>query len=362
MSGGRSLQIITNSEPGFDSYFSGNTTDICPVGALTTADFRFGARPWELSDVPSIDPWDAAGANLSLGMRLDRETGGRSIIKRVMPRQNEYVNEIWISDKARFGHHFTRSADRLAYPLTDEARAPWAEALRTAAEQLRAAEGDIAILAGSGLANEDLYALQRLADGLGDVRLGAWPPTHGGADLVAQVGVGQGTNLGELGRGDVVLVIASDLEEEVPLWRLRLKQAADRGVLMLVANARGTRMDDFACPRVALPDGSAAHFLANLREEDEYVYGRMRDARNLVIVAGAEGLDLAGSRALMQAAANLLIETGHGRPRQQRPAVAAARAQRHGAALSGLHAGGHAGHHGASAQNAAGGACGPACG
>ncbi|PJF22024.1 MAG: NADH dehydrogenase (quinone) subunit G, partial [Phototrophicales bacterium] len=63
---GRKLQIITNSDPGFDTYFSGNTTDICPVGALTTADFRFGARPWELTEVPSICPHDAAGSNISL--------------------------------------------------------------------------------------------------------------------------------------------------------------------------------------------------------------------------------------------------------------------------------------------------------
>lgn len=312
---GRSLQIITNSDPGFDSYFSGNTTDICPVGALTTADFRFGARPWELTEVPSIDPWDAAGSNISLSTRLDRDAGGRAIIKRVLPRQNEYVNEIWISDKARFGHHFSRSADRLANPLTGESRATWSEALQAAADALRAAGADLGIIAGSGLSNEDLFALRQLADGLGSARLGAWPPTHGGADLVAQVGVGQGTNLGQLGRGDVVLVIASDLEEEVPLWRLRIKQASDRGILLVVANARHTRLDDFACQSLRYPTGGAAHFLANLREQDEYIYGRLRDADNLVIVAGAEGLDLAGSRALMQAAANILIETGHvGRP------------------------------------------------
>lgn len=312
---GRSLQIITNSDPGFDSYFSGNTTDICPVGALTTADFRFGARPWELTDVPGIDPWDAAGSNISLGTRLDRDAGGRAIIKRVMPRQNEYVNEIWISDKARFGHHFTRSEDRLAWPMTGEARATWAEGLQDAADRLRAAGEDVAIIAGSGLSNEDIYALRQLADGLGSARLGAWPPTHAGADLVAQVGVGQGTNLGELGRGDAVLVIAADLEEEVPLWRLRIKQAADRGILLLVANSRRTRLDDFASQQLRYPTGGAAQFLANLSEENADIYGRLRDADNLIIVAGAEGLDLAGSRALMQVAANILIETGHvGRP------------------------------------------------
>ncbi|MEL6308419.1 MAG: 2Fe-2S iron-sulfur cluster-binding protein, partial [Chloroflexota bacterium] len=116
---GRRLQIITNSDPGFDTYFSGNTTDICPVGALTTGDFRFGARPWELTEVPSISPWDAAGENINLSTRLDREFGGRAQIKRVMARQNEWVNEIWISDKTRFGHHFTRSDNRLLKPVVD---------------------------------------------------------------------------------------------------------------------------------------------------------------------------------------------------------------------------------------------------
>ncbi|HVO43416.1 MAG TPA: 2Fe-2S iron-sulfur cluster-binding protein, partial [Aggregatilineales bacterium] len=96
---GRTLQIITASTPPFDTYFSGNTTDICPVGALTTADFRFGARPWELTEVPSICPHCPVGCNISLTTRPDRDAGGKTIVKRVMPRQNEAVNEIWICDK-----------------------------------------------------------------------------------------------------------------------------------------------------------------------------------------------------------------------------------------------------------------------
>lgn len=317
---GRSLQIITNSDPGFDTYFSGNTTDICPVGALTTADFRFGARPWELTEIPSICPHDAAGSNISLSVRLDRDFGGRAMIKRVMPRQNEYVNEIWISDKTRFGHHFTRSEDRLQRPLSRNisdklAPASWSEALSAAAAKLKDADGDVAAIAGTGLSNEDAWALRQLVEGLGGERLGAWPPTHAGADIVAQVGVGKGTNLGDLGKGDAILVIASDLEEEVPIWRLRLKQAVDRGAYLVVANARKTRMDDFAVEVIRYDTGQAAHWLDGIKKGAKDTAKALADAENLVIVAGAEGLTLDGSRALMQAAANFLIESDHvGKP------------------------------------------------
>ena len=312
---GRSLQIITNSDPGFDTYFSGNTTDICPVGALTTADFRFGARPWELTEVPSICPHDAAGSNISLSMRLDREAGGRAIIKRIMPRQNEYVNELWISDKTRFGHHFTRSEDRLQKPHIRKGNnlvdVTWTDAIRVVIDALKNADGDIAAIADSHMSNEDLWMLRNLVENMGGERLGAWPPTHAGADLLAQVGVGEGSNLGELKAGDAVLIIASDLEEEVPIWRLRIKQAHDRGVYVVVANARKTRMDDFAdaTPRYAY--GQAANFMNDIEGQAGEIAQKLAEAENLVVVAGAEGLSLDGSRALMQAAANFLIKSGH---------------------------------------------------
>jgi NADH-quinone oxidoreductase subunit G len=317
---GRSLQIITNSDPPFDTYFSGNTTDICPVGALTTADFRFGARPWELTEVPSICPYDAAGTNISLSTRLDRDFGGRAVIKRVMPRQNEYVNEIWMSDKTRFGHHFTRSENRLSQPMTRAgggklSTSVWPEAVAQAASKLNAADGDIAAIAGSQMSNEDLWALRQLVAGLGSERLGAWPPTHAGADLVAQVGVGVGTNLGTLGKGDAVLIIASDIEEEVPIWRLRIKQAKDRGAYVVVANARKTRMDDFASETLRYDVGRAAHTMNTLKKDQPEIAENLAAANNLIILAGAEGLTLEGSRALMQAASNFLIETDHiGKP------------------------------------------------
>jgi NADH-quinone oxidoreductase subunit G len=319
---GRRLQIITNSEPGFDSYFSGNTTDICPVGALTTADFRFGARPWELTGVASIAPHDPVGANITLSTRLDRDFGGRAMIKRIMPRQNEQVNEIWIDDKTRFGHHFTRDFDtRLLSPMLANANGElreigWKTALSEVAEVLASADGDIGVIASSYMTNEDLYALRQLVEGVGGSRFGAWT-TVAGADLVAQVGLGVGSNLADLGSGDAVLVIATDLEEEAPLYRLRLKQARERGAKVFVANARNTRMNDFVrrAERLRYETGKAADAMANFGDMFPDAAKAMTDAENLVIVAGAEGLNLDGSRALMQAAANFLIDTGHvGKP------------------------------------------------
>ena len=317
---GRSLQIITVSDPPFDTYFSGNTTDICPVGALTTADFRFGARPWELTNVPSVCPHCPVGCNTTLSTRLDRDFGGRAAIKRVMPRQNEQVNEIWICDKGRFGHHFTSSADRLQNPYIRNSsgqlsQASWAEAINTAASKLGAAGGDVAVIAGAQASNEDLWTLRQLASGLGSTRLGAWTPTHGGRELLTQVGVGRGTNLGQLGKGDAVLVIASDLEEEAPIWYLRLKAAHERGAYVVVANARSTQFDHYASATIRYNTGNAANALASLRTGYAEIADQLANAANLIIVAGSEGLTVDGSRALMQAAANFLIETGHtGKP------------------------------------------------
>jgi NADH-quinone oxidoreductase subunit G len=328
---GRRLQIITHSDPGFDTYFSGNTTDICPVGALTTADFRFGARPWELTEVPSITPHDASGANISLSTRLDRDFGGRAMIKRVMPRQNESVNEIWIDDRTRFVHHFTRSEERLQSPqlIRNGKLSPtvWSEVIPDVAEALKNANGDVAVLAGGGATNEDLWELKQLLKGLGSEQLGAWT-TQAGAELLLQVGVGQGTDLGKLGKGDAILVIASDLEEEVPMWHLRLKQAQDRGAYLVVANHRHTRLADFAQETertvatqterkpitgkaVTYASGGAVAWLNGLDKNDPEVAKKLKEATNLIIVAGADGLNWAGSQALMQASANLLISSGH---------------------------------------------------
>ncbi|MBN1201136.1 MAG: NADH-quinone oxidoreductase subunit NuoG [Anaerolineae bacterium] len=345
---GRSLQIVTISDPPFDTKFSGNTTDICPVGALTTADFRFGARPWELDEVPSICPHCPVGCNISASTRLDREAGGKKIIKRVMPRQNEQVNEIWICDKGRFGHHHSRAADRLQRPVIrrgDEfIEVDWQEAYKQIASRLKQADGDVGFLAGPNLSNEDLWELRKLAGLTGkSPRLGIWPATMTGGDVIAQVGVGVGTRLQDMGPESAILVIASDLDEEAPIWWLQVKQAADRGAVVIVANGRQTKLDRYASAVIQYAYGQAVEvlnsFAARARSRRKVArplvesrvdgYDDLHEAlkgtrvphadaadallgaENLVILAGGEGLALEDHAELMQAAANLLIITGH---------------------------------------------------
>lgn len=314
---GRSLQIVTTSNPPFDTYFSGNTTDICPVGALTTADFRFGARPWELTEVPSICPHCPVGCNISATTRMDRDAGGMTIVKRIMPRQNEAVNEIWICDKGRFGHHHSRSAERITKPLIRSGgklvETSWDTALNTIAAQL-AEQGhgnhSVGAIAGPMLSNEDLWELRRLVEradeGGSTDKLGVWPYRMTGANLIAQVGLGTSTNFKTMGKGTTIIVVASDLEEEAPVYYLRIKMASDRGARVVTVNARQTELDRFARQHVRYNYGEEASALQGVQ---------IGDAHNLVIVVGGEGLDRAGHEALMQTAATILINSGHaGKP------------------------------------------------
>ena len=315
---GRHLEIVTFSDPGFDSKFSGNTTDICPVGALTTADFRFEARPWELNSSASICPHCPVGCNLTLNTRREARSGGETVIKRVMPRQNEQVNEIWICDKGRFGHGFANSPDRLKQPLVRQGgelkEATWEQAFALVAEKFKAAGQGLGALLGDRLANEDLYAIRKVvaAQG-GQVALNSH---MGGGDLVQLLGVGAGTNFANMGAGTAILVVASDLEEEAPIWWLRVKQAADRGATLIVANGRPTKADHHARYSLRYRYGDeVGTVLGMLVAGSSEAADALARAENAVILFGHEGLDLAGSTALAQACANLLMTTRHyGRP------------------------------------------------
>ena len=304
----RSMRIITFSDPGFDSVFSGNTTDICPVGALTTRDFRFEARPWELESAASICTQCPVGCNITLNTRREAKAGGDWVVKRVMPRQNEEVNEIWICDKGRFVHHYTDSRKRLKTPLVkgdgEFTHASWDEASRVAADHLK---NDLVVLASGKLANEDLFNLKSLADRAGGK---AYLYSHmAGGDMTMQVGVGEGTNFGTMGGETAIVVVASNLYEEAPIWYLRVKQAADRGATLIVLDPRETKLDRFAKYVVRYAYGDEVKAVGDLNR------GKIGDAlsnvQNVVVLFGSEGLGLEGTANLASACAKFLQDTGH---------------------------------------------------
>lgn len=316
---GRSFEIITCSEPGFDSIFSGDTTDICPVGALTTADFRFGARPWELNTAASVCNQCPVGCNIIYNVRREAVSGGGMAIKRVMPRQNEAVNEIWMCDKGRFGYHYAEAEQRLHTPFARKngelVEVSWEEALDLAAAKLKDAGTGLIALGGGLLTNEDAFNLRQLAEAQGG-RAILYSYMAGG-DLTAQVGLTPGSNLGDLGVGSVIVVAAADLHEEAPVWWLRLKAASKRGATIITLGARPTRLDKYAAHSLLCDYGETAQLLNALGlgetapQAAQAAAKLVAEAQNLVVLFGAEGLDLAGSAALAQAGADLLLHTGH---------------------------------------------------
>ncbi len=310
---GRSMEINTFTEPGFDSIFSGNTTDICPVGALTTSDFHFGARPWELTHKPSVCLQCPVGCNLTYDVRREAKSGGKTVIKRVMPRQNEEVNEIWLCDKGRFTYTYAESPERLRQPLLRKegelVPVSWEEALSTTAEKIKAAGSNLVTLVSGRLGNEDLLAARSLAQVTGGKVIHY--TTMGGGEWVSRVGMTAGSNLADLKQGSVILVIGSDLHQEAPLWWLRVKQAAQRGATLIIANARKTRLDKFASIKRYFTFGDERETLRSLFTEDKETSPLLSEAQNLVIFYGNDGMGLEQTTALAEACAEQLVRTGH---------------------------------------------------
>jgi NADH-quinone oxidoreductase subunit G len=154
------------------------------------------------------------------------------------------------------------------------------------------------------LPNEDLYNLRKLTEALGGQT--ALYTHMAGGDLVAKYGLGEGSNLADLGKGDLILVIASDLEEEAPIWWLRVKQAVERGATLIVANPRPTKLSRYANQEVSYVYGEEVSVLDNTNLQKQ-----IAEAENVVVFYGSEGLGLDGSAALAQACADLLVKTGH---------------------------------------------------
>jgi NADH-quinone oxidoreductase subunit G len=215
-----------------DSELSGNMIDVCPVGALTSKPFRYSARTWELQRRKSVSPHDGIGANLVVQVKGDR-------VMRVLPLENEAVNECWISDKDRFSYEALNSTERLTKPMVKQDgqwhEVDWNVALDYVSHALRdvikgsGAEA-VGALASPHSTLEELYLLQKLMRGLGcsniDFRL---RQRDFSADSKRKGAPWLGMRLADVAGLESTLLVGSLVRKEQPLFAQRLRQAAKRG-------------------------------------------------------------------------------------------------------------------------------------
>ena len=261
---GEHAEIETFVGATIDSEVSGNMIDLCPVGALTSKPFRYSARTWELSRRKSVSPHDSTGANLIVQVKNNR-------VMRVVPLENDAVNECWIADRDRFSYEALNGADRLIKPMLKQdgkwLEVEWPAALEYVANGLRnivAEKGGEAVgaLVSPHSTLEEAYLTTQLLQGLGsgnvDYRLR-------NAQFATQEGVRYlGMSIAALSELQGVLVVGSNLRKDHPLFAMRVRQAARKGC---VVSRVADQAADWALPvknSMLAPAGQWAQSLAKV--------------------------------------------------------------------------------------------------
>jgi NADH-quinone oxidoreductase subunit G len=265
-------QVAIYEDEPYESYFSGNVIQICPVGALTSASYRFKARPFDVVTTPSVCDHCSAGCSLTVQSR-------RGEIQRQLARTNLAVNEAWNCDRGRFGFTHLTAEGRVTTPMVrrggDLEPTSWAEALVTATTAVtdarEAGPGRVAVLAGGRLADEDAYAVAKYvrtvlgSDDL-DFRTRFAPPAEID-ELIGLVGR-DGATYTDVEAAPITLVVDLDPEEEVPILHLRLRKAwrERKAHLVAVGPSLGS-LWDLAWRRVGTRPGGSADALDALATE-----------------------------------------------------------------------------------------------
>ncbi|MBO0845584.1 MAG: NADH-quinone oxidoreductase subunit G, partial [Nocardioides sp.] len=261
---------IYEKEP-FESYFSGNTIQICPVGALTSADYRFRSRPFDLVSTPSIAEHDACGS----AIRVDHRRG--QVMRRLAGDDPE-VNEEWITDKDRFAFGYLRTDDRITYPRIREdgelRPASWVEAFAVAARGLAQA-GATGVLPGGRLTAEDAFAYStfaRVALGTHDIDFRSRPLSEEEADfLAAEVVLRQGPTYADLEAANSVVLVGLEPEDEAGTIFLRLRKAhrKHRTRVWSVAPYSSNGLRKMGGTLIATTPGTEAEVVAGLAHRDD---------------------------------------------------------------------------------------------
>ena len=314
---GEHAEIETFLGQSIDSELSGNMIDICPVGALTSKPFRYSARTWELSRRKSVSPHDSTGSNLIVQVKNNK-------VMRVVPLENEAINECWIADRDRFSYEALNSDERLTSPMIKQGgewcAVDWQTALEYVANGLKQIKSDhgaeaIGTLASAHSTLEELFLAGELMRGLGsqniDYRLrNAEFPLFEGARYL-------GTSIASLSDLQSALIVGSNLRKEHPLFAQRIRQAARKGCVVSVINA-GT--NDWAMPIAHTVSVAAAQWLEALasvaasvaaaKGVDQFVAGKSSassDAISRSLLSGERKAILLGNSAAHHDKASSLL-------------------------------------------------------
>jgi len=330
---GEHCEIETFVGQSVDSELSGNMIDICPVGALTSKPFRYSARTWELSRRKSVSPHDSTGANLIVQVKNDK-------VMRVVPFENEAVNECWIADRDRFSYEALNGAERLTSPMIKhggEWRAvDWQTALEYVAnglKQIKAEHGaaSIGTLASPHSTLEELYLAAALMRGVGsqniDYRLRhAEFGAMAGADKNAPAARWLGTSIASLSQLQRVLVVGSNLRKDHPLFAQRIRQAVRKGGVVNTVNSalEWSSADAWAMPVANSVLGAPATWVQALADVAAAVAaekgvpapaaGQASEAAKLIarsLLGGERTAILLGNAAAHHARASSLLALAH---------------------------------------------------
>ena len=291
---GEDMEIGTFIVGSVDSELSGNVIDLCPVGALTSKPFRFRARAWEMAQRDGIAPHDPVGSNIHLHVRRGR-------VMRVAPRANEAINEVWISDRDRFGYEGLYSEDRVRAPMVRRGgtwqEVSWEEALDATAAGLRevvSEKGGAALgaLASASCTAEELYLFQHLVRGLGSANVDHRVRQRDFSDQDAAPGYPSiGMGLADLERLDAALLIGSCTRKEHPIVNHRLRKASLAGAAVTYLDVMAHDLNLAPAARMVVPPPALAGALAAVTMAAARVAGgKLAGARHEQLLHKLEGL------------------------------------------------------------------------
>ena len=288
---GNFVEVSTFPGEPFGSYFSGNTVQLCPVGALTAKPYRFKARPWDLDAVESISFVDSTHSRTLLQSSMGE-------IVRIYGADSAATNQGWLSDKDRFIYEHVQAPERITAPLIKEEdgfrEASWEEAIDVVANRLAEFRGEeIAGLGGARGTNEDAYAFSKfLRTVVVTPHLDA--QLDDGLSAAFAVGVSPRATIDDLDRAGAILLWGADLKEEFPSLYLRVRQAVTRhGAKLVVVHPRQTGLDDVATHKITYRVGSGPEVLDSLRSGRKRDYTAPRSALKegpVVALVGRTGL------------------------------------------------------------------------